>query len=108
MVKNSLAMLARVMQQAVPSWVREHPERRVLFPNDHLQRMRRYRDDGPTYPVHVVAEFADITFVGSCGTDDDTVIDRPPHQLPAGRRAGGWAAAAGEVPPVARRLSIML
>ncbi|MFY1623545.1 phenolic acid decarboxylase [Micromonospora sp. WMMD735] len=67
-----------------PSWVHEHPERTVLFQNDHLERMRRYRDDGPTYPVHVVAEFADITFVESCGTDDDTVIDRPPHQLPAG------------------------
>lgn len=65
-----------------PRWVHENPERTVLFQNDHLDLMRSYRDAGPTYPIHVVAEFASIIRVDDVGEDDETVIDAPP--VPAG------------------------
>jgi phenolic acid decarboxylase len=67
-----------------PRWVHEHPERTVLFQNDHLPKMERFRDEGPTYPIHIISEFATITFIETCASDDDTVIACPPDQLPAG------------------------
>ncbi len=60
-----------------PHWVQEHPERTVLFQNDHLDQMRAYRDAGPTYPLLVVPEFATITTDDYVGVDNQTVIDRP-------------------------------
>jgi len=70
-----------------PHWVEDHPERTVLFQNDHLDEMREYRDEGPTYPIYVVDEFAKITFAERCAPDDDTVIASAPQDLP-----GGYAA----------------
>jgi len=67
-----------------PRWVEEHAERTVCFQNDHIEEMRRYRDAGPTYPIHVVDEFAKITFVEDREPDDESVIDRPPQDLPDG------------------------
>ncbi|WP_406690832.1 phenolic acid decarboxylase [Saccharopolyspora sp. ID03-671] len=67
-----------------PDWIREHGERTVLYQNDHLDEMREYRDAGPTYPIYVVPEFARITLFEHVGTDDDTVIDTAPGDLPAG------------------------
>ena len=67
-----------------PRWVKQHPERTVLFQNDHLEAMRGYRAAGPTYPIHVVPEFARITFMEDCGPDDDTVIACAPPELPPG------------------------
>jgi phenolic acid decarboxylase len=69
-----------------PEWVRTHGERTVLFQNDHLDEMRTYRDEGPTYPIYVVPEFAYITLFEHVGTDDDSVIDTAPGDLPP-----GWA-----------------
>ncbi|AFM19900.1 phenolic acid decarboxylase [Mycolicibacterium chubuense NBB4] len=69
-----------------PEWVRTHGERTVCFQNDHLDEMRAYRDEGPTYPIYVVPEFAYITLFEHVGVDDDTVIDRAPQDLPE-----GWA-----------------
>ncbi|NSC21972.1 phenolic acid decarboxylase [Streptomyces albus subsp. chlorinus] len=69
-----------------PRWVEEHGERTVCFQNDHLERMRAYRDQGPTYPVHIVPEFARITLFEHVGTDDEDVISVAPDALPA-----GWA-----------------
>lgn len=66
-----------------PQWVVRHPERTILFQNDHLAEMQRYRDEGPTYPIEIIDEFAEITFVEDCGTDDDGVIACPPDELPA-------------------------
>ncbi|MFD0483547.1 phenolic acid decarboxylase [Kineococcus sp. GCM10028916] len=66
-----------------PRWVEEDGSRTVLFQNDHLPLMRRYRDAGPTYPILVVPEFARITFFEHIGTDDDTVVSVAPGDLPA-------------------------
>lgn len=67
-----------------PHWVEEHGERTVCFQNDHLEDMRRYRDQGPTYPIYVVPEFAKITLFEYVGADDDSVISVAPGDLPAG------------------------
>ncbi len=48
--------------------------------------MRIYRDQGPTYPIYVVPEFAMITLLEYVGVDDETVISTAPNDLPA-----GWA-----------------
>jgi phenolic acid decarboxylase len=69
-----------------PQWIREHGERTVCFQNDHLEKMAAYRDEGPTYPIYVVPEFAYITLFEHVGADDDSVINAAPSQLPA-----GWA-----------------
>jgi phenolic acid decarboxylase len=57
-----------------PRWVKEHPERTVVFQNAHLDRMREYRDRGPTYPIETVAEFARIVVVEDVGPDNEDVI----------------------------------
>lgn len=69
-----------------PRWVADHPERTVLFQNDHLEEMAAFRDVGPTYPLEVIPEFAEITWLDHPGPDDDTVIDCGPGDLP-----DGWA-----------------
>ncbi len=58
----------------------------MCFQNEHLDQMRAYRDDGPTYPIYVVPEFAYITLFENVGSDDDSVIDTAPQNLPE-----GWA-----------------
>ncbi|MEU7476518.1 phenolic acid decarboxylase [Lentzea sp. NPDC042327] len=67
-----------------PRWVWDDPAETACFQNDHLDRMTALRDAGPTYPVEVVDEAARITFVDQRDTDDDTVIDRAPEDLPDG------------------------
>lgn len=67
-----------------PRWVHEHPERTVCFQNDHLEAMERYRLAGPTYPIHVVAEGATITFLEDAGPDDESLVSVAPADLPAG------------------------
>ncbi|OBH31945.1 phenolic acid decarboxylase padC [Mycobacterium sp. E342] len=69
-----------------PQWIRQHGERTVCFQNDHLEEMHAYRDAEPTYPIYVVPEFAYITLFERVGTDDESVIDVPPGELPP-----GWA-----------------
>ncbi|MCO5999745.1 phenolic acid decarboxylase [Actinoallomurus sp. WRP9H-5] len=66
-----------------PRWVEEHPERTVVFQNDHLDEMRALRDAGPTYPIHIVPEFARITLYERVGENDETVIAVGPGDLPA-------------------------
>ena len=67
-----------------PRWVWDDPAKTVCFQNDHLDRMTALRDSGPTYPIEVVDETARITFVEQRDTDDDSVIDRAPEDLPDG------------------------
>ena len=69
-----------------PHWVEEHGDRTVCFQNDHIEQMHAYRDQGPTYPIYVVPEFAKITLLEYLGADDDSVISVAPGELPA-----GWA-----------------
>lgn len=64
-----------------PHWVHEHPQRTVLFQNDHLDQMRRYRDEGPTYPIFVVSEFARITFSEHVGADNENAVSCAPGKL---------------------------
>jgi phenolic acid decarboxylase len=65
-----------------PQWIRHHGERTVCFQNDHLEQMQTYRNEGPTYPIYVVPEFAYITLFEHVGTDDESVIDTAPGELP--------------------------
>lgn len=77
---------ARVLHGTIffPHWVEIDGQKTVLFQNDHLDEMRRFRDEGPTYPIYVVPEFAYITLLEFVGEDDETVIDTAPADLPAG------------------------
>ncbi|WP_107657422.1 phenolic acid decarboxylase [Nocardia suismassiliense] len=70
-----------------PQWIQQHPDRTVCYQNEHLKEMATYRDHGPTYPIYVVSESADITYLEDCGPDDDTVIACDPKDLPAGYTA---------------------
>lgn len=67
-----------------PHWIQLDPKKIAVYQNEKLDLMRKYRDDGPTYPITVVDEFAEITFVEDCGRDDETVIACAPQDLPAG------------------------
>jgi phenolic acid decarboxylase len=67
-----------------PRWIEDDPKKTICYQNEHLDRMRKYRDAGPTYPKLVIDEAARITFVEDCGPDRNDVIDRPPSELPDG------------------------
>lgn len=65
-----------------PQWIKQNGSKTVLFQNDHLDEMRRFRDEGPTYPIYVVPEFGDIQLFEYVGIDNEAVIAAPPHELP--------------------------
>jgi phenolic acid decarboxylase len=67
-----------------PRWIADDPTKTICYQNQHLDRMRDYRDQGPTYPKLVVDEAATITFLEDCGAERTDVIDRPPAELPVG------------------------
>ena len=67
-----------------PRWIEAEPQKTVLYQNEHLDRMHEYRDAGPTYPLLVVPEAAEITFQEDRGPDDETVIACAPSELPSG------------------------
>ena len=67
-----------------PHWIELDGDKTVLYQNDHLDEMRRYRDAGPTYPIYVVPEFAHVTVFEHVGENDETVIDTAPGDLPVG------------------------
>ena len=66
-----------------PEWIRRDGSKTVLYQNDHLAQMQAFRDAGPTYPIYVVPEFADIQLYEYVGEDDETVIAVAPSSLPA-------------------------
>ncbi|ACK51853.1 Phenolic acid decarboxylase [Methylocella silvestris BL2] len=70
-----------------PHWIELEPKKIIGFHNDKIDLMRQYRDGGPTYPILVVDEFADITFVEDCCRDDERGFAYAPQDLPAGYRA---------------------
>jgi len=70
-----------------PRWIADDPKKTICYQNRHLDRMRKYRDQGPTYPKLVIDEAAKITFVEDCGAERDDVIDCPPSELPPGYTA---------------------
>ncbi len=67
-----------------PHWIELAPKKIIGFQNEKIALMQQYRDAGPTYPILVVDEFAEITFVEDCGHDNETVIACAPEDLPAG------------------------
>jgi phenolic acid decarboxylase len=67
-----------------PKWIADEPAKTICYQNQHLDRMRQYRDMGPTYPKLVVDEAATITFAEDCGPDRSDVTDRPSFALPTG------------------------
>jgi phenolic acid decarboxylase len=76
----------RVVHGAIffPQWIRQHGERTVVFQNDHLEQMKAYRDQGPTYPIHIVSEFGRIIRIENVGEDNEDAISCAPSALPAG------------------------
>lgn len=65
-----------------PRWVINNPETTVCYQNDHIEKMKAYRDAGPAYPTEVIDEFATITFVRDCGTNNEEVINCAASELP--------------------------
>lgn len=88
-VSLSLNLTARRTHGVIffPRWIGEDPKKTVCFQNEHLARMKAYRDAGPTYPHMVVDEFATITFAERCAPNDETVIACAPSELPEGYAA---------------------
>ncbi|KAH7430500.1 hypothetical protein KP509_08G001700 [Ceratopteris richardii] len=60
-----------------PDWVLREPLKTVCFQNEHLDLMRSYRDQGPTYPIHPKIMLGRIHFVEHCMLENDNVIN--PH-----------------------------
>ncbi|MBB2947502.1 phenolic acid decarboxylase [Actinoplanes lutulentus] len=66
-----------------PQWIKQDGSKTVLFQNEHLDTMRAFRDEGPTYPIYVVPEFAEIQLFEHVGEDDESIISTAPADLPA-------------------------
>lgn len=57
-----------------PNWVHQNPHKTICFQNDHLDSIASHRESGPTYPIHVVNEYAHIHFCEHPGTNNQHVI----------------------------------
>ncbi|KAL2612514.1 hypothetical protein R1flu_024206 [Riccia fluitans] len=64
-----------------PRWVHLNASKTALFQNHHLLEMRRLRDSGPTYPIDVVNEFAELILVDDVGVDKEDVISMSPTEF---------------------------
>lgn len=62
-----------------PKWVEDHPEITVTYQNDHIDLMEASREKYDTYPKLVVPEFAQITYIGDAGQNNDDVINQAPY-----------------------------
>lgn len=67
-----------------PQWIKQDVSKTVLYQNDHFAQMAEHRDAGPTYPLHVISEFATITLFEEVGADRDSIIAVDPNYLPEG------------------------
>ena len=67
-----------------PAWVARNPKLTVCFQNEHLDKMRAYRDAGPHLPRQIIDVFADITFLEDAGPNDEKVISCSPLEVPEG------------------------
>ncbi|WP_409075942.1 phenolic acid decarboxylase [Pantoea sp. C3] len=54
----------------------------LIYPNEFIDDMHRFRDEGPAYPYVIIPEFAQVTCMKNEGADNDDVINRAPGQLP--------------------------
>lgn len=62
-----------------PKWVEEHPEITVTYQNEHIDLMEESREKYETYPKLVVPEFANITYMGDAGQNNEDVISEEPY-----------------------------
>ena len=67
-----------------PRWIINQPDKTICFQNEHFDQMKTYRDLGPTYPIEVIDEFANITFIENCQLNDETIITYEAKKLPDG------------------------
>lgn len=63
-----------------PKWVQEHPEITVTCQNEHIDLMEETREKFETYPKLVVPEFANITYIGDAGQNNNDVIAQAPYE----------------------------
>lgn len=63
-----------------PKWVEEHPEITVCYQNEHLDVMHESREKYATYPKLLVPEFANITYIGKAGQNNEDVIAEAPYK----------------------------
>lgn len=63
-----------------PKWVQEHPEITVCFQNEHIDLMHESREKYENYPKLVVPEFANITYMGKAGLNNEDVISEAPYK----------------------------
>ncbi len=74
-----------------PAWVKEHPEITVCFQNEHIDKMHKAREKYATYPKLVVPEFANITYMGNAGQNNEDVISEAPYaSMPDDIREGNY------------------
>lgn len=74
-----------------PKWVEEHPEITVTYQNEHIDLMETSREKYATYPKLVVPEFANITYMGEAGQDNEDVISEAPYEgMPDDIRSGKY------------------
>lgn len=72
-------------------WVEEHPEITVTYQNEHIDLMEQSREKYATYPKLVVPEFANITYMGDAGQNNEDVISEAPYkEMPNDIRNGKY------------------
>ncbi|KAG6546475.1 hypothetical protein Mapa_012024 [Marchantia paleacea] len=64
-----------------PQWVHQHGIKTAMFQNDHLDQMMRLRNAGPTYPIFVVDEFAEMILVERRGVNNENVVNVSPQEF---------------------------
>lgn len=62
-----------------PKWVHERPDITVCYQNDYIDLMETSRKKYDTYPKYVVPEFANITYVGQPGINNEQVVSEAPY-----------------------------
>ncbi|MCG7338980.1 phenolic acid decarboxylase [Staphylococcus sp. ACRSN] len=62
-----------------PKWVHERPDITVCYQNDYIDLMETSREKYDTYPKYVVPEFANITYVGQPGINNEQVVSEAPY-----------------------------
>jgi phenolic acid decarboxylase len=68
-----------------PLWLVQDIAKAEVFQNDHVAETEALRDQGPSYPLFVIHEFATILTVDELGPDDESAIDCSPADYQAGR-----------------------